>query len=70
MADVVCLGEVLIDFVPTITPTALTDAPAYKEEAKVRSICRTANAVGALAATERGAIPAPPTPGPVNRSRA
>ena len=31
MADVVCLGEVLIDFVPTITPTTLTDAPAFKK---------------------------------------
>jgi fructokinase len=31
MADVVCLGEVLIDFVPTVTPTTLTDAPAFKK---------------------------------------
>ncbi len=31
MADVVCLGEVLIDFVPTITPTTLTEAPAFKK---------------------------------------
>src|SRR5918995_1830814 len=31
MADVVCLGEVLIDFVPTITPTTLTAAPAFKK---------------------------------------
>jgi fructokinase len=31
MADVVCLGEVLIDFVPTVTPTTLIDAPAFKK---------------------------------------
>jgi fructokinase len=31
MADVVCLGEVLIDFVPTVTPTTLTAAPAFKK---------------------------------------
>jgi fructokinase len=31
MADVVCLGEVLIDFVPTVTPTTLVDAPAFKK---------------------------------------
>jgi fructokinase len=29
MADVVCLGELLIDFVPTVTPTTLIDAPAF-----------------------------------------
>lgn len=31
MADVVCLGELLIDFVPTITPTTLIDAPAFQK---------------------------------------
>ena len=31
MADVICLGEVLIDFVPTVTPTTLIDAPAFKK---------------------------------------
>ena len=31
MADVICLGEVLIDFVPTVTPTTLLDAPAFKK---------------------------------------
>jgi fructokinase len=31
MADVVCLGEVVIDFVPTVTPTTLTDAQAFKK---------------------------------------
>ena len=25
MADVICLGELLIDFVPTVTGTGLTD---------------------------------------------
>jgi fructokinase len=31
MADVVCLGELLIDFVPTVTGTTLIDAPAFKK---------------------------------------
>jgi fructokinase len=31
MSDVVCLGEVLIDFVPTVTPTTLVDAPSFKK---------------------------------------
>jgi fructokinase len=31
MADVVCLGELLIDFVPTVTGTSLIDAPAFKK---------------------------------------
>src|ERR687896_2678513 len=31
MADVVCIGELLIDFVPTITPTTLVSAPAFKK---------------------------------------
>jgi fructokinase len=31
MSDVVCLGEVLIDFVPTVTPTTLIDAPVFKK---------------------------------------
>ena len=31
MAAVICLGEVLIDFVPTVTPTTLVDAPAFKK---------------------------------------
>jgi sugar/nucleoside kinase (ribokinase family) len=29
MADVVCLGELLIDFVPTVSGTSLVDAPAF-----------------------------------------
>jgi fructokinase len=31
MADVICLGELLIDFVPTVTPTTLVEAPAFKK---------------------------------------
>ncbi len=31
MPDVVCLGELLIDFVPTVTGTSLIDAPAFKK---------------------------------------
>ncbi|MGB4945708.1 MAG: PfkB family carbohydrate kinase [Candidatus Competibacter denitrificans] len=29
MAEAICLGELLIDFVPTVTGTGLTDAPAF-----------------------------------------
>ena len=29
MADVVCVGDLLIDFVPTVTGTGLADAPAF-----------------------------------------
>ncbi|MCB9946744.1 MAG: fructokinase [Rhodospirillaceae bacterium] len=31
MTDAVCLGELLIDFVPTVTGTSLVDAPAFKK---------------------------------------
>jgi pfkB family carbohydrate kinase len=31
MADVVCLGELLIDFVPTVTGASLIEAPAFKK---------------------------------------
>jgi fructokinase len=31
MADVICLGELLIDFVPTVTGTTLIDAPAFRK---------------------------------------
>jgi fructokinase len=31
MADAICLGEVLIDFVPTVTGTDLLEAPAFKK---------------------------------------
>lgn len=33
MTDVICLGEALIDFVPTVTGTTLIDAPAFKKAA-------------------------------------
>jgi sugar/nucleoside kinase (ribokinase family) len=39
----------------------LADRRGITEEANVRAMCRTANAVGALTTTERGAIPALPT---------
>jgi fructokinase len=31
MVDVICLGELLIDFVPTVTGTSLIEAPAFKK---------------------------------------
>ena len=31
MADVVCVGDLLIDFVPTVTGTGLVDAPAFQK---------------------------------------
>jgi fructokinase len=31
MADAICLGELLIDFVPTVTGTTLVDAPAFRK---------------------------------------
>ena len=33
MADAICLGELLIDFVPTVTGTDLISAPAFKKAA-------------------------------------
>jgi fructokinase len=33
MAAVVCLGELLVDLVPTVTPTTLQDAPAFEKAA-------------------------------------
>lgn len=46
----------------------LLDYPeCWKEEDKLRSICRFANAVGAITTTERGAIPALPTLSQVER---
>jgi fructokinase len=33
MADVVCVGDLLIDFVPTVTGTGLVDAPAFQKAA-------------------------------------
>ena len=31
MADVLCIGDLLIDFVPTVTGTGLADAPAFEK---------------------------------------
>src|SRR5215212_1831539 len=31
MAEVVCFGDLLIDFVPTVTGTGLVDAPAFQK---------------------------------------
>ncbi len=31
MAEIICLGELLIDFVPTVTGTSLIEAPAFKK---------------------------------------
>lgn len=31
MADVLCIGDLLIDFVPTVTGTGLIDAPAFRK---------------------------------------
>lgn len=33
MAEVVCVGDLLIDFVPTVTGTGLVDAPAFQKAA-------------------------------------
>jgi len=33
MADVVCVGDLLIDFVPTVTGTGINDAPAFAKAA-------------------------------------
>lgn len=33
MADVICVGDLLIDFVPTVTGTGLIDAPAFQKAA-------------------------------------
>ena len=48
-------------FVAGLLQGLLADWSGLKEEARVRAICRMANAVGALTTTERGAIPALPT---------
>jgi fructokinase len=54
-------------FVAGLLQGLLSDRTGLKEEARVRAICRTANAVGALTTTERGAIPALPTRARVTR---
>jgi fructokinase len=54
-------------FVAGLLQGLLSDPSGLNEEARVRAICRTANAVGALTTTERGAIPALPTQARVER---
>jgi len=49
MADAICLGELLIDFLPTVTGVELQSVPAFKKLPG-----------GALTTTIRGAIPALP----------
>jgi fructokinase len=48
-------------FVAGLLKGLVDDPQADRQEAKLRLICRYANAVGAIATTERGAIPALPT---------
>lgn len=36
MVDVITLGELLIDFVPTVSGVTLIDAPAFKKRLAVR----------------------------------
>ena len=48
-------------FVAGLLQCILTQPDTLRDEAQLRELCRFANAVGALATTERGAIPALPT---------
>jgi fructokinase len=48
-------------FVAGLLHGLLTDRGVPGDEARLRQLCRLANAVGALTTTERGAIPALPT---------
>jgi fructokinase len=47
-------------FVAGLLQGLLADPATFRDEARLRELCRFANAVGALATTERGAIPALP----------
>ncbi|MEZ5577122.1 MAG: PfkB family carbohydrate kinase [Candidatus Competibacteraceae bacterium] len=47
-------------FVAGLLQGLLADPSVVQDEARLRELCRFANAVGALATTERGAIPALP----------
>lgn len=47
-------------FVAGLLQGVLTDPAIVQDEARLREVCRFANAVGALATTQRGAIPALP----------
>lgn len=48
-------------FVAGLLSGLLNDSQAWQSEDRLRSVCRFANAVGALTTTQRGAIPALPT---------
>jgi fructokinase len=48
-------------FVAGLLQGILTEPDMLRDETRLRELCRFANAVGALATTERGAIPALPT---------
>jgi fructokinase len=54
-------------FVAGILQGLVRDPAVLRDEARLRALCRFANAVAALATTERGAIPAMPNPGQVDR---
>ena len=47
-------------FVAGLLQGLLADPATFQDEARLRELCHFANAVGALATTERGAIPALP----------
>ncbi|MCB1822039.1 MAG: fructokinase, partial [Candidatus Competibacteraceae bacterium] len=47
-------------FVAGLLQGVLADPTIVRDEARLRELCRFANAVGALATTQRGAIPALP----------
>jgi fructokinase len=54
-------------FVAGILHGLVRDPGIVRDETRLRDLCRFANAVAALATTERGAIPAMPTPDQVHR---
>ena len=54
-------------FVAGILQGVVRDPAIVGDETRLRTLCRFANAVAALATTERGAIPAMPTPDQVHR---
>jgi fructokinase len=54
-------------FVAGLLQGLVRDPGVLRDEPRLRELCRFANAVAALATTERGAIPAMPTPDQVHR---